>query len=75
MGNLNGFYNEEVLEKLLFKGEITRLEFIYHHSQERIDDFKAYCQKRGLQEDEAAAEAYSDFILKRQKNAHTELLD
>ena len=75
MGNLNGFYNEEDLEELLFKGEITRLEFIYHHSQERIDDFKAYCQKRGLQEDEAAAEAYSDFILKRQENAHTDLLD
>ena len=75
MGNLNGFYNEEVLEELLFKGKITRLEFIYHHSQERIDDFKAYCQKRGLQENEAAAEAYSDFILKRQENAHTELLD
>ena len=75
MLELHGFYKEETLEELLNKGNISRLEFIYHHSQERIDDFKAYCQKRGLQEDEAAAEAYSDFILKRQENAHTELLD
>ena len=75
MTELNGFYNEDVLEELLYNSEITQLEAIYHHSQERIDDFKTYCQKRGLQEDEAAAEAYCDFILKRQENAHTELLD
>ena len=75
MTELNGFYNEDVLEELLYNGEITQLEAIYHHSQERIDDFKGYCQRRGLQEDEAAAEAYNDFILKRQENAHTELLD
>lgn len=75
MAKLEGFYNENVLEELLYNEKISRLEFIYHHSQERIDDFKAYCQKRGLQEDEAAAEQYSDFILKRQENAHTELLD
>ena len=75
MANLKGFYNEEVLEELLFDGKITRLEFIYHHSQERIDDFKAYCQKRGLQEDETAAEAYADFRLKREENAHVDTLD
>ena len=75
MTELNGFYNEDVLEELLYNGKITQLEAIYHHSQERIDDFKTYCQKRGLQEDEAAAEAYCDFILKRQENAHMELLD
>lgn len=75
MTELNGFYNENVLEELLYNDKITLLEAIYHHSQERIDDFKAYCQKRNLQEDEAAAEAYYDFILKRQENAHSELLD
>lgn len=75
MLELKGFYKEETLEELLYKGNISRLEFIYHHSQERIDDFKMYCQKRGLQEDEAAAEQYSDFILQRQEESHTELLD
>lgn len=75
MLELKGFYKEETLEELLYKGNISRLEFIYHHSQERIDDFKTYCQKHGLQENETAAEQYSDFILQRQEESHTELLD
>ncbi len=72
---LKGFYNEDVLQELLYKGNITRLEYIYHHSQEKIDNFKAYCQKRGIQEDETAATAYMDWLLKQEENAHTELLD
>lgn len=75
MITLEGFYNQETLEELLFNGDISRLEYIYHHSQERIDDYKAYCQKRGVREDEASAEAYSDFLLKCETNSHTELLD
>ena len=75
MLELKGFYKEETLEKLLFKGNISRLEFIYHHSQQRINDFKAYCQERGLQEDEKAAEAYANFLLKREENGHTDHLD
>ena len=48
---LKGFYNEDILDDLLFEGKICRLEYIYHHSQERIDDYKQYCQRRGLPED------------------------
>jgi len=70
-----GFYNEEILQELLYKGEISHLEFVYHHSQERIDDFKEYCQKRGLQEDDVAAGAYMDWLLKQEENAHTDMLD
>ena len=72
---LKGYYNEDTLDELLYNEKITRLEYIYHHSQERINDFKEYCRKRNLQENEAAAEQYSDFILKRQENAHTDMLD
>lgn len=75
MTTLQGFYNEDVLEELLYNNEITRLEAIYHHSQERIDDFKNYCAKRNIQEDEIAAEQYMDFRLKREERAHTEELD
>ena len=75
MKELKGFYNEEVLEEMLYKGEISRLEFIYHHSQKRIDDYKAYCQKKGLQEDEESAEAFADFLLRREEKEHTEELD
>lgn len=72
---LKGFYKEETLQELLFKGNISRLEYIYHHSQERIDNFKDYCQKRGLQEDETAASNYMDYLLKQEEDAHTEMLD
>ena len=72
---LKGVYNEEILDDLLFEGKICRLEYIYHHSQERIDDYKQYCQRRGLPEDETSAEAFTDFLLKREENAHIDGLD
>ena len=75
MTDLKGFYNEDVLEELLFKNEISHLEFIYHHSQERIDDFKSYCTEKGIQEDERAAEAYESFRIKCEENSHVENLD
>lgn len=75
MVQLKGFYSEDTLQDLLYKGEISQLEYIYHHSQERIDDFKDYCQKRELQEDEAAATTYADYRLKREENAHVDELD
>ena len=75
MITLKGFYNEGTLQELLYKGNITRLEYIYHHSQEKIDGYKEYCQKRGLQEDEASAEAYCDYLLKKEEAAHTDMLD
>ena len=40
MIELKGFYNEETLQELLYKGNITHLEYIYHHSQEKIDAYK-----------------------------------
>jgi len=75
MPELQGFYNEDVLEELLYNGEITTLEYVYHHSQERKDDFKDYCQRRGLQETEDAAKAYLNYLLKREENAHVDNLD
>lgn len=75
MAELEGFYNENVLEELLYNNKISTLEYIYHHSQERIDDFKKYCQRRGSDETEEAAKAYCKFLLKREENAHVENLD
>ena len=57
---LKGFYNEEILDDLLFEGKICRLEYIYHHSQERIDDYKKYSQRRGWTADETSAEDCTD---------------
>ena len=75
MSELEGFYNEDVLEELLFNNKISTLEYIYHHSQEKIDDFKKYCQRRVTDETEEAAKAYCNFLLKREENAHVENLD
>lgn len=75
MIELKGFYNEETLQELLYKGNITHLEYIYHHSQEKIDAYKAYCQKRNLQEDESSAVAFCDYLVKSEESAHTDLLD
>lgn len=72
---LKGFYDEQVLDEMLGKGEINELEFIQHHSQEMIDDFKYYCQHRKIEEDNDAAIAYARFLLKRQQHAHTEGMD
>ena len=75
MLELKGFYKEETLEELLFKGNITRLEFIYHHSQERINDYKTYCTNHKLAETEESAEAYTNFILEQEEKEHTEMFD
>lgn len=72
---LEGYYNEEVLEELLYKEEISRLEFIYHHSKERIDEYKEYCQKRKLKEDEMSAEAFCDYLLRKEERGHTDFCD
>ena len=75
MIELKGFYNEETLEELLYNGEITTREFVYHHSQEKIDAYKEYCQKNNLQEDESSAAAFCEHLLKSEEAAHTDLLD
>ena len=75
MITLKGFYNEQTLDEMLFKGQISRLEYIYHHSQEMIDDFKQYCQKKRLQENEETANSYTAYCLKREEKAHIEELD
>lgn len=75
MLKLIGFYKEETLEELLYKGNISRLEFIYHHSQERINDYKAYCANHKLAENEESAEKYTDSLLTEEENGHAEMLD
>ena len=75
MADLQGFYNEDVLQELLYNEKITWLEYIYHHSQEKIDAFKEFCREKGLQENEESATAFSDYELKCEEDAHTDSLD
>lgn len=75
MIKLQGFYNEEILQELLYEEQITQLEYIYHHSQEKIDAFKEYCRTNNMQEDESSATAYLNHLLLSEEEAHTEFLD
>ncbi len=75
MTKLEGFYNEEILQEMLFKGEIGHLDYIYHHSQERKDDYKKFCSDNHLEEDESSAEKYMDWLLNQEENNHTDMLD
>jgi hypothetical protein len=55
---LNGFYNEEELAELLDRNEITRKDFITHHSPELLKQYEDFCSDFGLEQDEDSAEQF-----------------
>lgn len=57
---LNGFYNEEELAELLDRNEITRKDFITHHSPELLKQYEDFCSDFGLEQDEDSAEQFMD---------------
>ena len=75
MIELKGFYDVNVLQELLYNEKITWMEYIYHHSQEKIDAFNEFCREKGLQENEESASAFCDYELKCEEKAHTDSLD
>ncbi len=75
MIELKGFYKQETLEELLFKGNISHLEYIYHHSQEMKDSFKIFCSQNKVEENENSAQLYFEYRLKEEENSHTDMLD
>lgn len=57
---LNGFYNEEELAELLDRNEITRKDFITHHSPELLKRYEDFCSDFGLEQDEDSAEQFME---------------
>lgn len=57
---LNGFYNEEELAELLDRNEITRKDFITHHSPELLKQYEDFCSDFGLDQDEDSAEQFME---------------
>lgn len=55
---LNGFYNEEELAELLDRNEITRKDFITHHSTELLKQYEDFCSDFGLEQNEDSAEQF-----------------
>ena len=75
MIEFKGFYDENVLQELLFDSKISWMEYTYHHSQENIDAFNEFCREKGLEENEESASAFSDYELKCEEEAHSDSLD
>lgn len=57
---LNGFYNEEELAELLNRNEITRKDFITHHSPELLKQYEDFCSDFGLEQNEDSAEQFME---------------
>ena len=55
---LNGFYNEEELAELLDRNEITKKDFITHHSPELLKQYEDFCSDFGLEQNEDSAEQF-----------------
>ena len=55
---LNGFYNEEELAELLDRGEITRLDFVTHHSPELLKQYEDFCADFDLEQNEESVEQF-----------------
>lgn len=60
---LHGFYKEETLNELLQENKISRLEYIYHHSQEMKEDFEQFCKERELSQNNEAAQQFAEYRL------------
>ena len=57
---LNGFYNEEELAELLDRNEITKKDFITHHSPELLKQYEDFCSDFGLEQNEDSAEQFME---------------
>ena len=57
---LNGFYNEEELAELLDRNEITKKDFITHHSPELLKQYEDFCSDYGLEQNEDSAEQFME---------------
>ena len=69
---LKGFYSEETLRPLLYKGEISTLEFLFHYSEEQKQEFENYCKENDLPLDEDSAKKFMDYQLKVEERDHIE---
>lgn len=61
---------EELLQQQLHEGKITWLEFI--GQSEHSEEFRKYCQDKGLSENEQTAQQFWDWMQEQEKQAHIE---
>ena len=63
MGELVGYYGEDVLSQKLAEGTITRVQFLTHASEESENDFKNFCFENNLEVNEESAIAYMNNVV------------
>lgn len=59
---------EELLQKQLHEGKITWLEFI--GQSEHSEEFRKYCESKGLAADNQTAQQFWDWMQEQEKQAH-----
>lgn len=69
MVELKGFYSAESLDPLLQEGQISNLEYLFHH-EDKKDEFENYCKRNNLRPDEDAADSFMEFLLETEKDDH-----
>lgn len=71
----NRFYGQDVLSQLLYEEKITGLDYVTHQSEERTNQFKEYCTRRAVPENEESAGNFLNHLLCEEEKSHTEGLD
>lgn len=75
MVKLEGFYNDETLKPMLYNGEITTLDYVYHQSEQMKQQYITYCQERGLEQNEKSAQTFLEWSLNQEEKSHSKYLD
>ncbi|MBR1557169.1 MAG: hypothetical protein IJ647_05360 [Prevotella sp.] len=64
---------EELLQKQLHEGKITWLEFM--QQSEHSEEFRKYCESKGLAADNQTAQQFFDKVLHEEEQAHIDGLN
>ena len=64
---------EELLQKQLHEGKITWLEFM--QQSEHSEEFRKYCESKGLSADNQTAQQFFDKVLHEEEQAHIDGLN
>lgn len=71
----NRFYGQGELAQMLYDKKITGLDYVTHQSEEQTRDFKEYCARRAVPENEESAGTFMNYLLREEERSHTVGLD
>ena len=71
----NRFYGQGELAQMLYDEKITGLDYVTHQSEEQTRDFKEYCARRAVPENEESAGTFMNYLLREEERSHTVGLD